>query len=731
MPLQRMRHAPLLCLVVALLYPNAALTYAADAPPTFEAQQQAAAAQNPSGVTCALQTEGGKTRFQMGELIHVTASFAAATPGYKLSPFYQSRPSLLSFGTFFVSPRVGVADPLGDLPPQQAIIVNGYVPDPVPLSDKPYKMTMLLNEWVRFDQPGHYRCYLTTRRVFASKPGNKDDAVLFGNKATAPVTSNILELDLEPDTPGWAEEQVRQALRQLNGAAGKQLFPELGWGQPAEVLRYLETRAAAQAMIERMGQDTRPRSAPVEAAEYYMGLIGFPERDWAIAQMQKALARSDYPVTQEFLQTLALLHALQIVRPPAMPQTAGEQLLVVPPPESNAFTSAALPKQRIRDWSQRLYAAQSKFLNSSWHDVAASITPKSGYARAMTLHSLLELAWLDRALGSDTKAQARVPQLIGLLAPVLDRLPPVPLQYLLEDEWVRIRSHAMLPALQRLWAAAKPPTGGEHPEVAAMVLRRINELDPQVGRHLILQEIQRPKLRVEASALGILPDASIPSLDKMLSVKLLTAQDYDELDIICYLIGRYGSPTLLRQAQQFYEPDADAMNCALKGSLLAYFLRVDPPYGIRMIKRALAARKQTGCYQSVLVLIAAVHMTPALEKLAIATLHDPSPDVVAETAGMLKEYGSPAAKTALWNRLKQESTAPKPNQRIEYALAEALEQARHWRLNMTTLRQVQALVHAAAGRGNLNAQISSRSQSWQKQKTRCARGFKPLPRRMA
>lgn len=690
-----------------LLAVTASLTYAAAAPLTFEAQQQAAVAQNPPGVTCALQTEGGKTRFQMGELIHVTASFTAATPGYKLSPFYQSRPSALSFGTFTVSPRAGVADPLGGLPPQQVISINGNVPSPVPLSDKPYQMTVLLNEWLRFDQPGHYRCYLATNRVFASKPGDKNNSVLFGNKATAPVTSNVLELDIEPDAPGWAETQVRQALTKLNGPAGKQLFPEPGWGQPAEVLRYLGTRAAAQAMIERMGQDTRPRSAPVESSDYHLGLIGFADRSWAVAQMQQALARPDYPVTQTFLDTFALLRALQVTPPPPTARVDEAQPLVVPRPEPAAWPAATLSEparkaqqQQVQGWTQRLNAAQSKFLSTSWHQADATIAAKVGYARAMTLHSLLELAWLTPEIGQEAKAKARVPQLINLLAPVLDQLPPTPLDYLLGDEWVRIRSHAMSPALRRLWTNLKPLQDGEFAEVPELVLRRIYELDPQAGRHLILDEIRRPQPRVAAKAMGILPDASIPALDKMLSARLRAAQDYDKLDTVCYFIARYASPALLRQARQYYEPDAATMDCALQGSLLAYFLRVDPPYGTRMIKRVLYTRKQTNCYQSVLPLVAAIHMTPALERLAVATLHDPSPDVVAETAEMLKEYGSAAAKAALLARLKQEAKAPKSNERIKYALVEALSQAQHWRLDMTTLREVQTLGHAAAVRPN-------------------------------
>ena len=387
----------------------------------FETQWRAQNAKNPSGLICKLQTEGGRAQFQQGEIIRVKASFAAQKPGvYKLNRLVQSRPSSLSFGKFWVSPTAGATDPLGDLPAQTFIAISGYVPPPTPLEEKPVEISLVLNEWLRFDRAGRFQIYFTAPRIF---PFETREPTIFAGDQTA--TSDILEIEILPAKPDWARSQVQKAKAQLKRVdqGHYYLSPQNDWAQAAEILRYLNTREAALAMIERMGTDQKPRSAPVESRDYHFGLVGFSERVWAISQMETALKLPNFAVRQSFLHTLTTLRTLRN-----------------PPPK----LSDANKNQT------RFHNSQTRFLRADWLQIAALAPKKTPKARAVTLHSLLELAWIGH-LSPDKSLQKHSENLAAQLAPIVDELPPLTLEYLLNSraDWPKFKTFAQIQALKK------------------------------------------------------------------------------------------------------------------------------------------------------------------------------------------------------------------------------------------------------------------------------------------
>lgn len=659
----------------------------------FEDVQHAAQAENPPGVTCTLRALDGKTRFQQGATIRLAAAFSSDRPGYKLIRYDDGRRGMSPFGTIHVAPQEGVADPLADLPPPHGWSYSGPPPPaPVVLSDKPFEMPLVLNEWLRFDRPGAYRVYVTTRRVLpdTGKPAGDGFSGMLGPGPRFETTSDILQLEIVPADPTCARTQVeaqksRWADRTQHYTAQPRLEGEV---------QYLGTPEAAQAILEQMGDSSRPRSSADESWFWRPALVAFPDRDWLIAEMQRTLVRPDYAVTQGFLTSLALLSAQR-----RMPHPAGAD--ATPPHYTrNAqgkWVSQPTPPQRLQsDWEERLDQAQTGMLRAAWQRLAQAVAAKLPAARAVSLHTLLELAWLNHRLGEDARVQARVPQLVTWLAPVFDRLPPLPQGYLLGNEWPNIKSRAFLPALLRLWNAAQLLRDGQRPDLSDLILRRIHELSPQTGRAFILNEMISPRPRVSFAALRILPDTALPTLDEKLVDNLEHRRSNDELPAL--LIARYASPAAAPRLQKLLDDPNGTLAYSFSVPLAVYFLRVDPVYGKQVAERLLV-RTKNDTYTRAFSEMAALQMGPLLEQLAIAHLDDASAGVEADAADMLGHYGSPGAKPALMARLKriQDLQYPKVRERVELALVTALTTAQGWLCSDQDLRAIRDLCQTPQG----------------------------------
>lgn len=587
----------------------------------FDDARLAAEKQNPAGLIFALRTADGRKRFHQGETIRVTLSFAAVRPGLRLNTFIGGRPGLTAFGTFQAASAAGLSDgavdPLRELPPPLGFAYEGPPPPaPVKLGATPYELSFNLNEWLRFDRPGMYRVYASATRVFEET--NKPAQALgpFFPPGVMPAVSNALELEVVPADDVWLKAQWPGALKQLSAGTTR------GYGLPLERdaptveadARFLDTPAATQAIIERMGQGVAPRSSMDETWAWQPALIGRRDRAGTVVLMERSMVRRDYAVTQGFLDTLALLRAL-----PRAPRRAGDDITVI--------------SRRRKIESER-----QAFISEEWTRAAASVGIKTSSARALTLHTLLETAWSNAELAKNPGVVKCLPQLKLQLVPVFDALPELPLKYFLGSEWPQVGSPQLLPALLRLW---NRPPGAEAwpPEEHSLVLRRIREIAPDTGRRLIVEEIRHPAHAIDASTLGLLPDKTLPALDAILAARLERAKVADEkFETTCALIERYASASIAQRVRQIYTAQDD-WSCAPQSAMLAYLLRTDPDRGAALIEKALMRRARTRCYRNLLTEIARLHPDRRLFRIARNHLQDPDGWVVDNARYLLRSAG--------------------------------------------------------------------------------------------
>ena len=90
------------------------------------------------------------------------------------------------------------------------------------------------------------------------------------------------------------------------------------------------------------------------------------------------------------------------------------------------------------------------------------------------------------------------------------------------------------------------------------------------------------------------------------------------------------------------------MTCATRAALLAFFARVDPPLGERLLlTAATSATTDDTCERNLLEDAAFLEWTPVVERVAIAVLADSNAGIVESAAGPLSSLGSAHAREPL------------------------------------------------------------------------------------
>ena len=485
---------------------------------------------NPAGLEFTLKLPPGKTSFMQGETIPLSLSFVNSGPQtLGLNEFYRSPPTPLPFASFEVEPKEGTSNPLGDLPVPTFISIAGAIPLPVRLAAIPTQEPFSLNEYVRFDRPGTYTIRAVTSRVFIRPEATTPPrASLFPSGKPFISTSEPISIQIVPADPKWQMEQV-QAWRAF-WAKQKADFVRfdgktaLDTVRPANDLRFLNTRAAAQAMIDHLGQDAFLRNPGAEDYSWRSGFIGFSERAWLVSAMKDARARPDYPVTQGFMDILATLETLQNVAPGAKARLTG-------------------------------FGIDTGVANrANWQQINEELKMKTGRARAVTLFSLLETAW-NSPMGQAPEIAARLPRLIAQVPDVFDDLPPSAQEYFIDDQpwskqWARVKSPRFAAPLRRLWDATHVEPNGLYRYFPNAILHRLVEVSPSQGRALILKEMAAPHPRVSFEVLSLLPDKRLPQLQNLWLSHL--NQDGEDQDVAALLIGRYATDAIKAHVKAQY-----------------------------------------------------------------------------------------------------------------------------------------------------------------------------------
>ena len=202
---------------------------------------------------------------------------------------------------------------------------------------------------------------------------------------------------------------------------------------------------------------------------------------------------------------------------------------------------------------------------------------------------------------------------------------------------------------------------------------------------------------------GEMTRVSLPELDELFASRLEKGQ------IDSLLIVRYGSGSLARRVEDAYRRHTQELDrqklphCA--EPLVFYFLKYDPEFGERELRRDIASAGPPACHDIGFQFqrLGRYAMSPALERLAIELLSSPSVPVKRGAADVLGKYGSSKAEEPLWEALiyfhswwkgrEQELRQPAENEgmQLERTLVAALSHASAWELGASGRSRLLAL----------------------------------------
>lgn len=277
---------------LALLGAGLAILPASASVDSFEQKHHAAVLQNPPGVDFTIRFPDDRRVFQQGETIRIEMEFSSRLEQtYQLDTANYDRSGRLWIDSFFIDPEEGSVDPLDEYFKYGPFIGGGLRGMPA-LGTEPMRLVCELNEWFRFDRPGSYRLFIVSDRP--------SRLLAEGGHKPLPTTSNVIQFEIIPADPGWAEEQVQQAV----GVLGSSEAPEERRAA-ARTLRFLGSETAVKEMARRF------REEGALDHEYRFGLFGSPHRSFVISEMERLLDDPSHLVTESFLNTLALLVTLR------------------------------------------------------------------------------------------------------------------------------------------------------------------------------------------------------------------------------------------------------------------------------------------------------------------------------------------------------------------------------------------------------------------------------------
>jgi hypothetical protein len=665
---------------------------------SFDSRHVADVAGNPSDLHFRLDTADGQRAFHIGERIPLTLAFSSDTPAkYKLNAASYDRSGRLPTEQF-VMEREAI-DPYLDYFGAGVLgwLAGGIRGYPV-LDREPVNIKVELNQWFRFDRPGHYRFYLKSHRLAReSAPGESQRRTV-----EFAAVSNIVEIEILAADAAWETMKLTAIKAILDPPGAEQtkhreepLIPDppdehvlLAWRE----LEYLGTPEAVQTAFD--------IARKTGSSPHTLLLFAAPDRRKAIAAFDAYLSDPQMAIREWDIRVRAAFTWMEKDKPQPLPVFFWQY-----PDEAGIETIQKLAAGRQARFDEILRAEAVRLI-----PIAAS---KDSTGRKISGEAIAALA------PEEARAASLVPpDDYGLtreqLIATFPDLPADRQAELLGNKWDLVRGPEMIPALRHVIAKEKPRATrrqtmslnvwGTETGIAIAALERLAQVSSQEIVRVIKDDIASGEPRFAGYAVRELPAQALPEIDSALIAQL--NKDYIAT---MPLVAKFGSARLLDEVRK--GAIDHPWPCAMEQPVVSYFVRIVPEEngeGRAMLHQAMGNRKNCGFFHFLLGNVAAVAWNPAIQAEAISSLDDPDPEVATSAAQALASHGGPEVEASLWKRLEKWSQqwsgraaeleghpitgiGPNEERRLGTALFNSIATAQAWLLNERRRRRLAAL----------------------------------------
>ena len=601
-------------------------------------------------VRVSLSIRDGKTVFRSGEPIRLVASFTADRPGYQVDTAIDKNARL--------EDQIEVTPENGAFRWRELLSTpDSYGRDygnSSALSARPVDMTMPLNYWFRFDEPGDYTVRVRTRRVRVA-------ADTLREMPSPWLMTNAVTFKIVMMTEQEEEVEARRLSALLDTLPANDLETQT---ERCEDLAFLTSDAGTREKVRRF-LHPQGRYDGNWIGDLRMGLYISRSTSLVIALLEADMRDPTKPVGH-IMELIDL--RLWMEMPVLVAEAQGDM---------NAL------RRRKRARIDALRAEYAK-------EVIASLAQRTGWARRETAASLVSL--LRNYDGAPLPvAPAPLPTVVRrVLIDEFAELEPMTQGYLVQQHWKDIRDPKLLPALERMLTS--PDMWVRQQPMAAIL-----DIAPERAKPIFIAQMLRPR-PLNHSAFLELRDLTLPEMDGPLLEQITrlaassNSRDRYDLKIKTGFLARYGSAAILMDVLRLYEGRASQLDQETRVDLHAYLDRWDEAGAAGRLERALAVETDDSM---LLYRLANARYTKALDAVNRSRVDSADPWTVEAAASLISQHGPADARAVLEARLNRwmnewsgrtaelepDPKTTTPEARLQISLIRAILNGKAWKVS--------------------------------------------------
>jgi hypothetical protein len=514
-------------------------------------------------------------------------------------------------------------------------------------------LEIVLNDSLRFDNPGRYKVSAVTSRVKKAAEDPSSEPLT--------VATNTISFELQAMSDEDEAKEVRRLSDLLNVKRDVPSAQEI-----AKQLSYLTGDPSIPEKVRRfINSDEQGASGHM-----YNGLFIARNRALALKLVEAAMRDPNVPVTD--LMLIAAVRLKTLLNYAASERSVGPPVGMLRPFEE--------PRSReIRE----AYLAE----------LAAGLGKRTGDNLTTTATTMLTSVPAESQSESAGLREAR-----NILVQQFGTLHPFTQERLLRAYWNQLRDPVLIPSLKKMLTA----TGTWETNLHKTALRCLLDLAPDDVRLYVIAEIRNPDSILDAETLGKLKDESLPEVDASLLEQIRKlVQSTNNRDLVLLrtkskLLARFATDSIYGELMKLYQETGANLSRDARSGLLAYFAKYNEREAMPLIEQAVADLKP-GEYPQVLTDITALYYSDAIRGLLKKLIETADASVARHAVYLMGIHGSAGDEKILeahlrswqerWRDRVAEADAQQQGQ-LECALIFALIHGKSWKLSAERVREL-------------------------------------------